>query len=149
MISPFSSFWTFMLFMIFLLSKKMLSWPSSCKKAFSLFWSIFFLKYILRNIITMDLYCFWIGFLNSRCWKNKSIYEAVIQCFHSGLNHDSHLELPINHSTSKAFSLHGRKISDFLRVVCFSRVRLFSTPWIVAHQAPLSIEFSRQEQWSG
>ena len=23
------------------------------------------------------------------------------------------------------------------------------TPWIVAHQAPLSIEFSRQEYWSG
>ena len=23
------------------------------------------------------------------------------------------------------------------------------TPWIVAHQAPLSMEFSRQEHWSG
>jgi len=30
-----------------------------------------------------------------------------------------------------------------------SRVRLFVTPWTVAHQAPLSIEFSRQEYWSG
>ena len=26
-----------------------------------------------------------------------------------------------------------------------SRVRLFATPWAVAHQAPLSMEFSRQE----
>ena len=25
----------------------------------------------------------------------------------------------------------------------------FVTPWIVAPQAPLSIEFSRQEHWSG
>ena len=25
----------------------------------------------------------------------------------------------------------------------------FVTPWIVAHQAPLSMEFSRQEYWSG
>ena len=24
-----------------------------------------------------------------------------------------------------------------------------ATPWIVAHQAPLSMEFSRQEYWSG
>ena len=24
-----------------------------------------------------------------------------------------------------------------------------STPWTVAHQAPLSMEFSRQEYWSG
>ena len=30
-----------------------------------------------------------------------------------------------------------------------SRVRLFATPWTVAHQAPLSMEFSRQEYWSG
>ena len=27
----------------------------------------------------------------------------------------------------------------------FSRVQLFETPWTVAHQAPLSMEFSRQE----
>ena len=26
---------------------------------------------------------------------------------------------------------------------------LFVTPWTVAHQAPLSMEFSRQEYWSG
>ena len=31
----------------------------------------------------------------------------------------------------------------------FSRVRLFATPWTVARQAPLSVEFSRQEHWSG
>ena len=31
----------------------------------------------------------------------------------------------------------------------FSCVRLFVTPWTVAHQAPLSIGFSRQEYWSG
>ena len=31
----------------------------------------------------------------------------------------------------------------------FSRVRLFATLWIVAHQAPLSVGFSRQEYCSG
>ena len=30
-----------------------------------------------------------------------------------------------------------------------SRVRLFSTPWTVAYQAPPSMEFSRQAYWSG
>ena len=29
------------------------------------------------------------------------------------------------------------------------RVQLFATPWTVAFQAPLSMEFSRQEYWSG
>ena len=32
---------------------------------------------------------------------------------------------------------------------CFSRVQLFVTPWTIAHQAPLSMEFSRQEYWNG
>ena len=32
---------------------------------------------------------------------------------------------------------------------CFSCVRLFVNPWIVAHQAPLSMEFSSHEKWSG
>ena len=31
---------------------------------------------------------------------------------------------------------------------CFSCVQLFATPWTVAHQAPLIMEFSRQEYWS-
>ena len=31
----------------------------------------------------------------------------------------------------------------------FSRVQLFATLWTKAYQAPLSIGFSRQEQWSG
>ena len=31
----------------------------------------------------------------------------------------------------------------------FSRVRLFVTPWTVAHQAPLSVGFPRQEYRSG
>ena len=31
----------------------------------------------------------------------------------------------------------------------FSHVWLFVTPWTIAHQAPLSMEISRQEYWSG
>ena len=30
-----------------------------------------------------------------------------------------------------------------------SRVWLFATPWTVAHQSPLSMEFSRRKYWSG
>ena len=31
----------------------------------------------------------------------------------------------------------------------FSRGQLFVTPWTIAHQVPLSMEFSRHEYWSG
>ena len=30
-----------------------------------------------------------------------------------------------------------------------SCVQLFKTPWTISYQAPLSMEFSRQEYWSG
>ena len=34
-------------------------------------------------------------------------------------------------------------------VQSLSHVRLFATPWTTAHQAPLTMESSRQEYWSG
>ena len=34
-------------------------------------------------------------------------------------------------------------------VKSFSHVKPFATPWTVAYQAPLSLEFSRKEFWSG
>ena len=36
-----------------------------------------------------------------------------------------------------------------VKVKSFSCVRLFATPWTVAHQAPLSMGYSRQEYWGG
>ena len=36
-----------------------------------------------------------------------------------------------------------------MKVKLLSHVRLFTTPWTAAHQAPLSVGFSRQEYWSG
>ena len=45
-----------------------------------------------------------------------------------------------------------RKYMETYKKLCaksLSRVRLFSTPWIVAPQAPVSVEFARQEYWSG
>ena len=36
-----------------------------------------------------------------------------------------------------------------LKVKSLSRVRLLVTPWTAAYQAPLSMDFSRQECWSG
>ena len=40
----------------------------------------------------------------------------------------------------------NRSVVDFQSVSC---VRLFETPWTVAHQALLSMGFPRQEYWSG
>ena len=46
--------------------------------------------------------------------------------------------------------MNGYSTPEALLCACamLSCVRLFSTPWTVACQAPLSGEFSRQEYWS-
>ena len=36
-----------------------------------------------------------------------------------------------------------------VKVKMLIRIQLFATPWTVAHQAPPSMGFSRQEYWSG
>ena len=47
---------------------------------------------------------------------------------------------------------HSLVMNDFnwaVKVKSLSFVQLFATPWTVAHQAPQSMEFSRQAYWSG
>ena len=63
---------------------------------------------------------------------------------------------PLNFSFSSALRAPGWWLLHLLSscyFVCvlssFSCVQLFETPWTIAHQAPLSKEFSRQEYWSG
>ena len=50
-------------------------------------------------------------------------------------------------------SAYNGTVSHLLSTYCvaqsLSRIQLFATPWTVAHQAPLSMGFPRQEYWSG
>ena len=50
------------------------------------------------------------------------------------------------------FHFHSIRRSCFRHACvlgCFSHVQLFATAWTIAHQAPLSLGFPRQEYWSG
>ena len=58
-----------------------------------------------------------------RIWKAK---DAILQCKYIWEN-----------------------CKEAVKVKSLSRVRLFATLWTVAHQAPPSMGFSRQEYWSG
>ena len=57
----------------------------------------------------------------------------------------------LGHNTPLRLSclLHTGKLLLLLLLSHFSRVRLCVTPETAAHQAPPSLGFSRQEQWSG
>ena len=106
--------------------------------------------------------------------KGEKVYLIEINSEHSvSLNSKAcpqqKLRLRLNHGTIECFSsLHVRGTSALqqglqvkhlqasyskeslkVKVKSLSRVRLLVTPWTVAHQAPLSMGFSRQEYWSG
>ena len=56
-----------------------------------------------------------------------------------------------NYIFNKEFFLISVRKLDLIWIVVqlLNCVQLFATPWTIAHQAPLSMEFSRQEDWSG
>ena len=60
------------------------------------------------------------------------------------------IELNLGIVCSKAWKVERHEHECYLsESVSHSCVRLFVTPWTVALQAPESMEFSRQEYWSG
>ena len=87
--------------------------------------------WMVRTLITISSFCitqFTPGFL-----QNTSM-------------HDFYFEWEVEYTTN------GKEILIFVLInSCagmLSLIWLFATPWTVAHQAPLFMEFSRQEYWS-
>ena len=87
----------------------------------------------------MDLYCvsfskvIWFIYIHS---MTQNIYILFQILFHYRLSQD------IEYS-SLSYTVCMCVLS------CFSYVRLFRTLWTAAHQAPLSMGFSRQNYWRG
>ena len=96
-----------------------------------------------------------------RCRITSSFYDpsGVGKAFPGGhwwmLQLESVLEENLfSFTTCCGLSLLSKNYSSLCVYMCLcvlSPVWLFATPWTVAHQsvAPLSMEFSRQEYWSG
>ena len=53
------------------------------------------------------------------------------------------------HSTAKTMTTTKQHCDCVCLCELLSHVWHFASPWTVAHKAPLSMEFSRQEYWSG
>ena len=58
--------------------------------------------------------------------------------------HKKSIYLSPQHSAASMQRKRERLVIMCVCVKSLSRVRLFMTPWTIAHQAPLSMEFSRQ-----
>ena len=67
-----------------------------------------------------------------------------------GHNNESQFlsQLPNTYSFAPDSSIHYHPKSKRVHAQSLIHAQLFLTPWTVACQAPLSVEFSRQEYWS-
>ena len=95
------------------------------KEGYTLFWFRF----------CFDLFCFKV--IKERCFQNwHPILDHPIaaQRYHKMVTHWEHMT--------------GR-LSFKVKVLDTQLCQLFETPWTLVHQAPLSMEFFRQEYWSG
>ena len=59
------------------------------------------------------------------------------------------LQQSCNHWTAREFLIKALMVLHACELSHFSCARFFVTLWAVAHQASLSMGFSRQEYWSG
>ena len=85
-------------------------------------------KLLLENSKT-DNYCF----------------KILVHCFHT-----IYIFQPISNGDGNWAQSDRCSLGYYVCVLsCFSLVWLFVTPWTIAHQAPLSMGFPRQEYWSG
>ena len=68
------------------------------------------------------------------------------------VDNNTHIQVLFHHNFSFLIGKYlGLELMNFICAVLsrFSHVQLFATLWTVAHQAPLSMGFSRQEYWCG
>ena len=96
----------------------------------------------------------------SNTTQKLSIYELVEKnMFHTSKRENVLNSISTNSLILLLVPLIKEKLRELLwcyrtevkwsEVKSLSRVRLFVTPWTVAHQAPPSMGFSRQEYWRG
>ena len=79
-------------------------------------------------------------------WQEVRWIWQMRQNIVAQLNIVENFKVTLNFSAGKGLST---SVLITFSVCVLTHVWLFSTPWTVAHQAPLSLEFSGQEYWSG
>ena len=75
-------------------------------------------------------------------FHNQCVLKVYTSSHKEAWNHGLTLEMEVALDFYNSFLAHSIPFS-------LSHVWLFATPWTVAYQGPLSMEFSRQEYWSG
>ena len=85
----------------------------------------------------------------SSWWCHPAISSSVIPFSSCPQSFPASGSFPMSQFFVSGGQSIGKLSEKKVKVKSLSCVRLFATPWTVAHQASLSMEISRQEYWSG
>ena len=90
---------------------------------------------------------FWPGEFNGlySSWRRKELDMTERLSLHFTL---TVFTVAITNNDDLYVKIYRKRHIPFSRCCVFSHVLLFAAPWILARQAPLSMDFSRQEYWS-
>ena len=85
---------------------------------------------------------------SERYWLFHMTYFWILVSFHL---HPSPQKRLLYYTSVQNLSMYTMQLTYLysVRKYVLSCVQLFAAPWMVAHQAPLSMGFPRQEYWSG
>ena len=103
------------------------------------------MRHILSLTLIMGIW-FKVWKIKAYCWRtwyNMWEFNMIKSYFHTDL-----IIYHINLENFAMYYAHGIQHTWNECVCILSHVRLCSTPWTVAQQASLSMELSRQEDWS-
>ena len=81
-------------------------------------------------------------------WNQSCVYCTGTGKFHPGATWEAHIQRKAQSSLNRMTRLF---LCSYWKGKCqsLSHIQLFATPWTVAHQAPLSVSFSRQAHGVG
>ena len=104
-------------------------------------------KYIYISILLQRLlWWLWVALLLAFPPGSERALQAKRCCHESNLGG---LTPTADHAWAELVQLQGSSPQRALDVCLLSHVQILTTPWTVSHQAPLSMEFSRQGYLSG
>ena len=97
----------------------------------------------------------WVDWWTVWCWKKSVVPQSCptlwdpMDCSLPGFSVLKIFQARILEWVAISFSRGSSRSRDLCVLSRFSGVWLFETLWTVAHQVPLSMDFSRQEYWNG
>ena len=84
---------------------------------------------------------------DQECWGGVGAYQEK-ECFKQKKQFKVLRETVLVTSSWEHWRVKNMCVCVYVCVLVVQSCWLFATPWTVAHQAPPSMEFSRQEYWS-